>query len=48
MSPHLLTLAAEGHNELPIPPVFVGLLVLAILLSLLLGLLAFGGGRDRS
>ena len=48
MSLKVLTLAAEGHTELPIHPYGVGAIALGLLLAALLTLLAFGGGRDHS
>ena len=48
MSLRALTLAAEGHSELPIHPYAVGGLALGLLLAALLALIVFGGGRDHS
>ena len=48
MSLKVLTLAAEGHSELPVHPYAVGGIALGLLLVALLALLAFGGGREHS
>jgi len=40
--------AAEEHGEPAVNPWFIGGGTLAILLLLLIGLVAFGGGRDHS
>ena len=40
--------AAEEHGEPAVNPWFIGGGVLAFLLLLLLGLVAFGGGREHS
>ena len=44
----LTTVAAETHAEPAINPWLIGAVTLAILLALLLGLLAFGKGREHS
>jgi len=45
----LATAAGEVHSaEPPIHPYLVGAIALALLLVLLVGLLAFGKGRDHS
>ena len=41
-------LASEELREIPIPPLGIGILVLAILLGLMIALIAFGGGREHS
>jgi hypothetical protein len=48
MSLKVLTLAAEGHTELPIHPYGVGGIALGFLLAALAVLLMFGRGRDHS
>lgn len=40
--------AAEEHGEPAVHPWFIGGATLAILLLMLVGLVAFGGGRDHS
>jgi hypothetical protein len=45
--PPLVTLAAEASDS-GINPWFVGGAIFVLLLALLLGLLAFGAGRDHS
>ena len=40
--------AAEEHHEQVINPWIVGAIALAILMALLIGLVAFGGGREHS
>ncbi|MDR7251125.1 hypothetical protein J2X46_000097 [Nocardioides sp. BE266] len=44
------TLAAETaeHGEPAIPPVFVGVIALGLLIVLLLAVVSFGGGREHS
>ncbi len=44
----LLTQAAEETHEQVIAPWIVGLIAFGILMALLGGLLAFGGGREHS
>ncbi len=41
-------LASEAAREMPIPPVGIGIITLAILIGLLIVLIAFGGGREHS
>jgi hypothetical protein len=48
MSLKVLTLAAEGHTELPIHPYGIGAIVLGLLLAALAVLLVVGRGRDHS
>jgi hypothetical protein len=48
MSLHVITVAAEAAGKAPINHYVVGAIALAILLALLLGLLAFGAGREHS
>ncbi len=49
MTPLAVTiLASESLREMPISPVGIGIITLAILLGLLLTLIAFGGGREHS
>jgi hypothetical protein len=48
MSLHVITAAAEGAGEAGLNHWVVGGIALAILLGLLLGLLAFGAGREHS
>ena len=43
-----ITAAESGHGEPAVEPVVVGALALGILLSLLLILFIFGGGREHS
>ncbi len=40
--------AAEEHHEQVINPWVVGAITMGILLAMLFGLLAFGGGREHS
>jgi hypothetical protein len=40
--------AAEEGGEPAIPVVFVGLIAFGILMALLIGVVAFGGGREHS
>lgn len=40
--------AAEEHGEAAVNPWFIGGGVLALLLLMLIGLIAFGGGREHS
>lgn len=40
--------AAEEHGEPAVNPWFIGGGVLALLLLMLIGLIAFGGGREHS
>ena len=44
----LITVAAETHSEPAINPWLVGVVALALLLALLVGLLSFGKGREHS
>ncbi len=44
----LVTTAAEVHGEPVVHPYVVGAVTLAVLLTLLVGLLMFGKGRDHS
>lgn len=46
MSPTTLLLAAEAHSD-SIPPIAVGIIVLAILMGLLAVTLFVGGGRPH-
>ncbi|MEO9323570.1 hypothetical protein ABFT23_08780 [Nocardioides sp. C4-1] len=39
---------AEQHGDPAVPVWVVGLLAFGILMSLLIGLIAFGGGREHS
>ncbi len=41
-------LASEELREMPISPLWIGIITLAILIGLLVALLAFGGGREHS
>lgn len=42
------SVAAEAEGEPPIPVWGVGLIAFAILMSLLIALVVFGGGREHS
>jgi len=42
-----LLLASEAENELPLPPLGIGLIALGILLALLVITLIFGKGREH-
>ena len=44
----VLTQAAEEHHEQVINPWWVGLITIVLLLGMLGGLVAFGGGREHS
>ncbi len=44
----LVTAAAEVHSEPPVNPWLIGVITLALLLALLLGLFSFGKGREHS
>ncbi|MGD9959602.1 hypothetical protein [Nocardioides sp.] len=48
MSLHVITAAAEEAGDAGLNHWVVGGIALAILLALLLGLLAFGAGREHS
>jgi hypothetical protein len=43
-----LAASAAAQSVADVPPFVVGISVFVLLLVLLLGLLAFGGGRDHS
>lgn len=43
-----LLAAAEAPRELPIDPIWVGILVFALLLAMVVALLMFGKGRPHS
>lgn len=48
---HTLVAAAaesEVHSDPAVPPWAIGLVTLVILVGLLVGLVAFGGGREHS
>ena len=47
-SPALILLATETASEPAIHPYAVGGITLGLLLALLFGLIAFGGGREHS
>jgi len=44
----LVRASEEAHSEPLVPVWVVGLITFGILMALLLGLIAFGGGRDHS
>lgn len=44
----LLAAEAEAHSEPAVSPWITGGIALAILLALLVGVVAFGGGREHS
>jgi hypothetical protein len=48
MSLRMITVAAEEAGKAPVNHWVVGGIALAILLALILGLLAFGAGREHS